>query len=87
VAAAADTTEVDGVADAAAASVGGSVVSKVVESGDTKAALAFFSLVAIAQRPRRAKAACLAAAGGVGKVLLAAAASVSSFAPQQASAA
>ena len=80
-AAAADTTDVDGVAAAAAAAVDGSFISMVVGSGDTRAAVAFFSLVAIARWPRRVKAACLAAAGVVEKVLQAAAASARRLSP------
>jgi len=71
----------DGVAAAAAASGDGLVIWMVVGSGDTKAAVSFFSLVVIARRPRKVKAAGLAATGGVGKVLLAAAPNVSSSAP------
>jgi len=72
---------VDGVAAAAAAAVDGSFISMVVCSGDAKAAVAFFSLVAIARPPRRVKSACLAAAGVVGKVLQEAAAGASRLSP------
>ena len=55
----------DGVAPAAGASEDGSVMSMVVGSGDPNADVAFFRFVAIAEGPRRFKAACPAAAGVV----------------------
>jgi len=61
-AAAAESTAEDLVGPAAADRVVASVRSTVMDSGDDMAAVALFCLVAIARRPRRVNAACLAAA-------------------------